>query len=839
MGQFSPDTSSYDSAVYKISKFFDKYYNNDFKTNEEFINEYHDLLSQVKSAASGVISSYNPVIKGQPPTSQQMIKFSADISADSSVIAKQIDYLSAKTVSSYNLFNSEVEKESSSLERINSKIKILQLYSKSSSDDVYYYGDSFDNSQNIDTTQTYRLPLAVTVDGFLSLPVATGVRWSPEAAYIKDRDSNGNVLSNGFVGNSHSVYLTTPPQSTQLPSTHSEYKYFFENNSVFDIRTALRVNSPITYFEYEKLNVSNLNGSDFDYEFKYKNTINNQNTLVSWNNADNSPLKMAVVLEKNNPYQANSVTITPFFGYDQNSVSTIKVTKVEVESLQSSQPSIENILRSPIYIGSSVVPTDFSNIESYFFQKAVIKFAERRVKRITIHFEQAASFPATIKHVHWNVSNVRQNYSFSIAEGVKLIRNNLPLDQVSARSRSVWAHNARFNPNLILTDPLLSNITGLDNSVTELISPLSNTVYTKINTISSRNVSISGKKDVTFDYYVMKALDKRTNTYVYINSPETNSFGIGLQTMTTEALRNELRAKPEGSTPYSNWWPATLRLSGDPQVGDNTIRFVSNTDINSATYDPVLRPYATTPNYSPATPLSYYGITEEIFEWWKLKYRLTGVEKLNKTDPPATPSYFLGGNYNLTESQVIAEKMQMTLKPELIYNISLNKSYEILRDGELYNNQRLQVKRWSMGVRDISIENEIYQNSAEIISKSFNFPYPIEYLMLYSDYSLPVNSQEDIFDENIQPILYYISINDGVTWLPISPVEDPFNQSIPEIYAFNQKTSTDTRIPGVAYVETEGEVNSVRVKIQLRRPSTSNITPLVNYYELAARVKRS
>jgi hypothetical protein len=230
MAQFSPDTSSYDSAVYKISKFFDKYYNNDFKTNEEFINEYHDLLSQVKNASSGVISSYNPIIKGQPPTSQQMIKFAADISADSNVIAKQVDYLSAKTVSSYNLFNSEVEKESSSLERINSKIKVLQLYSRSSSDDIYYYGDSFDNSQNIDTTQTYRLPLAVTVDGFLSIPVATGVRWSPETAYIKDADSNGNILSNGFVGNSHSVYLSNPSASVQLPSTRSEYNYYFENN---------------------------------------------------------------------------------------------------------------------------------------------------------------------------------------------------------------------------------------------------------------------------------------------------------------------------------------------------------------------------------------------------------------------------------------------------------------------------------------------------------------------------------------------------------------------------------------------------------------------------------
>ena len=839
MGQFSPDTSSYDSAVYKISKFFDRYYNNDFKTNEEFINEYHDLLSQVRSAASGVISEYSPIIKGQPPTSQQMLKYSADISADSNIIAKQVDYLSAKTVSSYNLFASEIEKESSFLERINSKVKVLQLYSKSSSDDIYYYGDSFDNSENIDTTQSYTMPLAVTTDGYLSLPVATGVRWSPENAYIKEKDSSGNIISNGIIGNSHSAYYAGSTLSPSLPSSQIEYKYYFENNNVSDIRTALRDNSPNTYFEYEKLNVSNLNGSDFDYEFKYKNIINNQNTLISWNNADNTPLKMAVVLEKNNPYQANSVTITPFFGYDETSVSTVKVTKVEVETVDSSQLSIENVLNSPIYIGSSVVPSDVSNIESYFFKNAVVKFSERRVKRITIYFEQATSAPTTIKHVYWKVSNVRQNYSFTLAESVKLIRNNLPLNQGTTSNRFVWSQNSRFNPNLILTDPLVSNITGIDNSINELVSPISNPVYTKISTLSSKNVSISGKKDVNFDYYVMKALDRRTGNYVYINSPEENGFGIGLKSISPEALINELRAKPEGATPYKDWWPATLKLSGDAAVGDNTIRFISETDINDPKYDTVLKPYATTPNYSPATPLSYYGITEEIYQWWRLKHRLTGVEKLNKTDPPATPSYFLGGNYNLSNSQIIAEKMQMTLKPDLIFSVALNKSYEILKDGEIYNNQRLQVKRWSMGIRDISIENEIYQNAAEIISKPFNFPYPVEYLMLYSDYSLPLNMKEDIFEDNTTPIAYYISVNDGVTWLRISPVEDPFNQSIPEIYAFNQKASTDTRVPGVAYVQTDGNINSVRVKIELRRPSTTNGTPLVNYYQLAARVKRS
>ena len=171
MAQFSPNTSAYDSAVFKISKFFDRYYNNEFKTHEDFIQEYQSLLNDVENAASGVITKYNPLIKGQPPRSAQMIKFSTDMSADSAIVGRQIDYLAAKAVSSYNLFGSEIEKESNSLERINSKIKVLQLYSKSSSDDIYYYGDSFDNFEKVDTTARYNLPIASVTDGFMNLPV--------------------------------------------------------------------------------------------------------------------------------------------------------------------------------------------------------------------------------------------------------------------------------------------------------------------------------------------------------------------------------------------------------------------------------------------------------------------------------------------------------------------------------------------------------------------------------------------------------------------------------------------------------------------------------------------
>lgn len=63
MAQVSPNTSTYDSAVYKISNFFDRYYNNEFKTHEDFINEYQKLLAEVEGAASGVITKYNPLVR--------------------------------------------------------------------------------------------------------------------------------------------------------------------------------------------------------------------------------------------------------------------------------------------------------------------------------------------------------------------------------------------------------------------------------------------------------------------------------------------------------------------------------------------------------------------------------------------------------------------------------------------------------------------------------------------------------------------------------------------------------------------------------------------------------
>jgi hypothetical protein len=767
---------------------------------------------------------------GQPPRSAHLNKYATDISADSAIVAKQIDYLSSKTISTFNLFSSEIEKESNFLERINSKIKVLQLYSKSSSEDIYYYGDSFDNFDNIDTSAKYDLPLASTVDGFLSLPIVDSSVWAIDSLDILDKDENGNKLSNGFLGNSHMAIQDTATTTEVLTNTASSYKYIFEGGkSLNNVAYAYRDKNPDTYFEYEKLKVTNSRGASQDYEFQYKNKINNQNLIYQWNNSDDTPLKLVLQISKRGSAPANSISITPFFGYDEINITPIKITSIMVETIDPSFEPKEEILSSPITVGPTAIPTSVTDSNNFFFKKAVIKFAERNVSKVTVTIEQSSSAGVNIKHAYWTVASVNANYEFSATDYVSFGADSKPVPE------GIWSSSSRFNPSLIYNRSTISSITGVESSLDRLIPSISNPTEITGGSDLSRRVTISGVQDVPVTYYVMKAFDKKKNKYVYVE---------GLKPFSTLAeYDNELRQVPLGSTPLINWWPATNEILGyDTPANAGSFgaakAFYSSTNINDPKYDAILRPFFVNPNYIPATP--GYGVAPDVYEWWALKYKLTGVEKNSGFKGTATPSYFLGERYNLTEAEIIPEQSQKITKPKVRYNINLNKNYEIIRDGASINDQTVAAKRWSIGLRDISVGNELYNTSAEIISKPFNFPYPVEYLMLYSDYTIPIAEMANEFSEQTEFISYYISVEgkDG-PWLPISPVENPFNSNVPEIYSFSKNVSSELRIPGIAYIDTTSEINSVRVRIKIRKPNVLNGTPLINYYQLAAKVKRA
>lgn len=160
----------------------------------------------------------------------------------------------------------------------------------------------------------------------------------------------------------------------------------------------------------------------------------------------------------------------------------------------------------------------------------------------------------------------------------------------------------------------------------------------------------------------------------------------------------------------------------------------------------------------------------------------------------------------------------------------------------------LPAKRMSIGIRDVSLYHQVYEASADIISKPYLFDSPVESIMLDVETNNDYSSSSDGYIQS------YISLDEGKKWIEISPVQRGFNAgssssgSVPEIITFNQNIAAGFKLPGVQYVnhpkttikgieyEIPNQVKNILVKIKIIKGS-SNTTPIVYSYKLAAKVK--
>lgn len=139
-------------------------------------------------------------------------------------------------------------------------------------------------------------------------------------------------------------------------------------------------------------------------------------------------------------------------------------------------------------------------------------------------------------------------------------------------------------------------------------------------------------------------------------------------------------------------------------------------------------------------------------------------------------------------------------------------------------------KRWVIAIRDISVGEVEYNLQSTSISKKFQVPGVVDRVVLESDIEIP-----ESYDNSKEWVKFYISPDDGITWDRISRVEDVYND-VPEIIAYNDPLPLEFREPNVGYHTTSGTVNSLRVKIELERPSDQpSTTPVVNGYRLKIR----
>lgn len=477
MTQLSPNTMAYQQMAQKVARLIATVNSSSILTKEQIAEEYMKVLTEIKNDLGSPMAKYDAVVKGEPPRSEKLNVFFGDYAQDTSIISRQIDYLNAKTINIFNLFSAEIENEKRYSERVASKCKILQMYSRSPSDDLNYIGDSFENDDLFDYSRIKVGLNPLIRNGMASLAISSSKKWQINSVEV--------IGGNGYIGNSHQVVKSTNSDGT------SDYRYVFESSRTINNLRSVMDGSPLSYFEYESLNVDKFSAVTSsvippqENEFKYLKTElsssnANESNLVDWSSHPvNDALSLKLRLSSNVTKVANSIDISPYFG-------SAKYVEVDEVIVYSKDGSSENVLKNKIYIGSSLVPLNLELAKDYYYNKATVRFSEREVIKIEISFKQPSYNNVEIRHVYWKPSSLNVNNPFS----------NLD----------------RFNPDALSRD--IYEV--IQYNKYELIPIISNPIRYKTTTENITDVDVTLKKKPTSTkaWFIQATILKSDNTTV-------------------------------------------------------------------------------------------------------------------------------------------------------------------------------------------------------------------------------------------------------------------------------------------------------------------------------------
>ncbi len=691
------------------------------------------------------MTEFVPYIKGEPPISEKFNNFTFNYSNDINVIAKQLDYISAGIVNSFNLFTSEIEQENKFINRIKSKVKVLQMYSSGPSNDLYYFGNSFDSSDYIDFSKIQNSTLMPLIEsGQMSLSIGQVKNWMPKYVSIEDE-------SNGYPGNNHEAY--------RYSETDSDYRYFFKDNPTSRNKENVRDNNPTTFFEYEQVNIKNKPTTAKDFEFKYLTSTSGSTTTTyqDWSSFSGSKLVLAMSMESDYAQPANFVNVIPYFGSGNFISKDIMVSKIEVTDEKN---SVENVISSPIWISSSFIPSSLDKAKYFYYREAKIRFEERNVKKIKIVFEQYESVDTKIKHLYYKPD------SQTVAGNPYYGQTRFDPDNPSVVQDLLY-------PEI----PWSSKIYDTKALVPNVNSP--NSLKAEVNNTNSIDVRLQREIPNSRGYCVVaRGLDGRTYRI-------TNRF-------------------------FNNFSQITFRLPNYSQINDtNRATYISDANVVSSSRADS-SPYIT----SDATD-ELAGLVDSIVTWF------------NTTNADGTKAQKYA-KFGLNESFSVRKEITNSYDTKTEtrnYKVNLVRQYQIL-DAE----------RKAIGLRDVSVGLETYADAAQVVSRRYDVPSEIEYLTISAESSFSGLISADINEY----ITYSVSFDDGVNWVPISSIESPFNNT-PEVLAINQNIEERFRLPGVSYLfppKIPSSVKNFIVKIDMKKPSSKNVTPILYSYKVGVKVKQ-
>lgn len=216
----------------------------------------------------------------------------------------------------------------------------------------------------------------------------------------------------------------------------------------------------------------------------------------------------------------------------------------------------------------------------------------------------------------------------------------------------------------------------------------------------------------------------------------------------------------------------------------------------------------------------YLNSFSQEFEDIQARYALLVITQDKPIDVKIGHSYYIKDNQVILGPQPYVDQVHLERLPNFVTEKGVSQGRNIF-----------QGKRWAIGIRDLEFRLVRYRSYSEFVSKRIDIPGGVGRVSLEADLAFP----QELGDQ-AGWVRFYVSPDDGVTWHPISRVQEN-NQSIPEVIVYNENTPVEYRPSGLGYYDLPYTPDQLRVKVEMYAPESSDsLSPMLKSYQL--KVKR-
>lgn len=144
--------------------------------------------------------------------------------------------------------------------------------------------------------------------------------------------------------------------------------------------------------------------------------------------------------------------------------------------------------------------------------------------------------------------------------------------------------------------------------------------------------------------------------------------------------------------------------------------------------------------------------------------------------------------------------------------------------------------RWCVGIRGIDIYSYKYTTKSVFMSKTFPLNKPLKELSLSVSEFIPEEFYKDNQKTRNSWIRYYISVDDGNTWHPISPLErSPVysEKNFPNKIIAVVENENEQQLGNKTYIVSDKEIRTVKLMAEFSRPEEyESLTPVLYDYQI-------